>query len=76
VTEERDIDAEIDDDVQREIDERALADAYLEGQRAGLQGIAAGLNPWADEYSAEFKRWEAGRAAGESMRLNQNRKVA
>lgn len=72
------VDRLYDEAEQRDIDESALQDAHIEGQRAGLMGLGAGLNPWADPYSAEYKRWEAGRAAGEAMRLErlQRRKVA
>jgi hypothetical protein len=66
---EENADAAHDEDVQDAMDDSALADAYLEGQRAGMQGIAAGLNPWADIYSAEYSAWERGRLAGDLARL-------
>lgn len=63
------VDRLYDEAVQRDLDEKALQDAHLEGQREGLMGRSAGMNPWADIYSAEYKAWERGRAAGEAMRL-------
>ncbi len=63
------VDAAIDEDQQDAADDSALTDAYLEGQRAGLAGHAAGVNPWADVHSAEYKAWERGRCAGEASRL-------
>jgi hypothetical protein len=48
----------------------AMQDAYLEGQRAGAQGVAAGLNPWRDPASPEYMAWERGRLAAESYRTS------
>ena len=59
-------------------EELVLQDAYLEGQRAGAQGLAAGLNPWRDPASPEYQAWERGRAAAEAYRYSRhyNRRVA
>lgn len=66
---EENADSAHDEDVQDTIDARALADARMEGQRAGIAGHPAGWNPWTDAHSAEFKAWEDGRRAGEAVRL-------
>lgn len=69
---------------QREVDEAAdkrrasgyspeelsLQDAYMEGQRAGSLGTAAGLNPYSDPGSSHYQAWERGRSAAEGYRRN------
>lgn len=51
-------------------EELILQDAYIEGQRAGAQGVTAGLNPWSDATSPEFHAWERGRSAAENYRVS------
>jgi hypothetical protein len=50
-------------------EELFIQDAYMEGQRAGHQGLAAGLNPFNNPKSPEAQAWERGRSAVEAMRL-------
>lgn len=54
-------------------EELSLQDARIEGQRAGANGVAAGLNPW-QSGSPEYEAWERGRSAAEADRLH--RRVA
>jgi hypothetical protein len=64
-------DRRYDETVQRDVDDaESIQDAYLEGQRAGARGVAAGLNPWRDPKSPEFQSWERGRAAAEAYRAS------
>lgn len=49
-------------------EELSLQDARLEGQRAGRDGRAAGLNPY-QVGIPEHAEWERGRSAVEGMRL-------
>ena len=46
----------------------SLQDALMEGMRAGNIGAAAGLNPYSDPLSPEYKEWERGRFAAMSVR--------
>lgn len=61
-------------------EELRLQDCYIEGQRAGAIGTAAGCNPWVDTKSPEYRAWERGRVAAEAYRIarniNQRRKAA
>ena len=50
-------------------EELSVQDAYLEGQRAGHLGVAAGANPYTNPLLPEYKAWERGRSAAESMRF-------
>jgi ribosome modulation factor len=46
--------------VQRDLDNAAaLQDAYLEGAKAGRQGLSASLNPWQD-YTEHHAAWQRG----------------
>lgn len=51
-------------------EELSLQDAYMEGQRAGSLGTAAGLNPYCDPGSPHYQAWERGRSAAEGYRRN------
>lgn len=55
----------------------SLQEAFLEGQRAGQMGLAAGLNPY-QAGIPEHAEWERGRSAVIGARLNSNinRRVA
>lgn len=66
-----------DNTVYRQIaaERASIADAFLEGQRAGFQQVAAGANPWPVD-SEEFAAWERGRNGAELQRLNRYRRVA
>jgi len=50
-------------------EELLLQDTYAEGARVGSWGGGAGLNPWTDPSSPQFKAWERGRFAAEGQRI-------
>lgn len=50
----------------------SIQDAYIEGQRAGANGLAAGLNPYQHPGLPEWQAWERGRNAAEAYRTNRS----
>lgn len=62
-----------DDARQRELDDKveqaALQDAFLQGQRAGNLGLSSSLNPF-DSKSPEHAEWERARSTVIGARLN------
>ena len=50
-------------------DQASLQDAFMEGQRAGTRGTAAGLNP-NQVGTPEYAEWERGRMAALAMKLS------
>lgn len=62
-------DYEYDAARQEEVD--AEQEAFSEGQRAGMLGLTAGLNPY-DHNTTESTEWERARAAIIAARLSQS----
>lgn len=57
-------------------EELSIQDAFMEGQRAGHIGTAAGLNPYNDPRLPEYQAWERGRSAVEAMNLADRTRAA
>lgn len=51
-------------------EELSLQDAFLAGMRDGLNGVAAGCNPYSDPHCPEYQEWERGRRGAEAIRLS------
>lgn len=52
------------------IEELSLQDAFMEGQRAGGIGTAAGCNPFVDATLPQYQEWERGRSSAIAYKLS------
>lgn len=51
-------------------EELSLQDAFMEGQRAGQIGTAAGCNPFVEPTLPQYREWERGRSSAVAYKLS------
>lgn len=51
-------------------EELSLQDAFMEGQRSGQIGTAAGCNPFVDPMLPQYQEWERGRSSAIAYKLS------